>query len=120
MVSSSRLGTALAVALLVSFTLDAFFSPPDPFTQLFFVSFLLVVALPGAYFVLGRDPSRREHALFVVALAVLAFAGVAALDAAGSGPNELVFRTIWVAVALLVAGWLAHVEGEALFDAVGG
>ena len=119
MVSLERAGNALPLAILVTFALGAVFSPPDPFTQLLYVPPLLVVALPGAYAVLGRDPSRRQHALFLAALWVVAWAGVAALDATVAG-NPTPFRVTWLVVSLAFAGWLAYVEGDAVLGALTG
>ncbi|WP_327050963.1 hypothetical protein [Halomicrococcus gelatinilyticus] len=119
MVSLERAGNALPLALLVTFLLGAVFSPPDPFTQVVFALPLLVVALPGAYVVLGRDPSRRQHALFVGALWVVAWAGVAALDATVAG-DPTPFRVTWLVVSLPFAGWLAYVEGDAVLGALAG
>ena len=117
MVSLSRAGTAVLWSLFVSFLLSSF-GPPDVITQVAFVPVLFVVALPGAYVVIGRNSSRREHALFAVVLGVLSALGMSALDAATGG--MLLLRVVWLAVALVVAGWFAYVEGEGVLDAVSG
>lgn len=117
MVSLGRAGNALPLALLVTFVLGALFSPPDPFTQVVFALPLLVVAAPGAYVVLGRAPTDRQHALFVVVLWVVAWGGVTALDVTVAG-NPTPFRVTWLVVSLLFAGWLAYVEGDAVLGAL--
>lgn len=106
-----RLGGAVFDALLVTFTLGAVLSPPDPVTQLSYAGPAFAVALPLLY--RYGEPGGRWWVRYLVFVGGVLSAALAwRLLAFAVGPSVAAgVRPAFLPVGVAVGAWLAFLGG---------
>ncbi|WP_076427153.1 hypothetical protein [Haladaptatus litoreus] len=108
MVSVERAVSALKYGAVLAFVAGATFSPPDPFTQVFFAVPLLVISVPLVYLILGRETTQNQHMSFAVGAVLLIYGGLQVVDLLSSVSLDFRVRLAWVTIMLPIIAWVVY------------
>ena len=99
-------------ALVISFTLGALFSPPDPFTQLLYAGPVFVLSFVPVYLYGQRSGGRwwQRYLVFVGGIVTVALAWQLLAFAVGPRLSATV-RPAFLLVGVAVGAWLAYFGG---------